>query len=371
MKFIKIVLMTAIAVIIGEKDSHAQTDLCKPSVVNGIIADRSYLVNEARENIAKSELEIQQNPQDVSAYIQLGSSFKNLCHYDESLENYNYVLDNSEDRYLIAEAYIGTGYLWRRQKNLEKALVAFRNAVGSVEEKGELAAKAYMGIGQVLESQNQLEDATLAYEKAIALREKPTTIWSYFELLHVLERQKRIDEATQIYWQQLGKHPNDPDVINNFGIFLFRTKQYNEAESLYRLQVNKSSADIDDYIGLGQALFGQEKQFAASKAYETGVAFYQPDKNFRCSPHATLKQSETLIEQGFYDVALLLCMKEESFFGKNANRTNYIGEILLKQERYDEALAKFKEALELSPDHQQAQANLQTTKLVLDRLQNN
>lgn len=373
MNLIKITLISFVLAMSGIKVSQAQNVPCSYKQYS------KDIISEARRNISQSESRIRQNSQDFPAYLQLARSLSTLCQTEKSLEQYKYVTNFSDDPQLLAEAYIGMGYVWYRQNELEKALLAFNSAIQSVNEEGDLAANAYMGIGQTLEKQNKREEAILAYRKSLAIRESDTRMSSYFELISALRKQGRFEEAIQIYKQELNKTPDDWSALHNYANLLFRLGRYSEVESLFKEQISrnpKSSKYVDSYMRLGHVLFRQGKHTAAFEAYKTGVALFQPGGTDKCVPgELSLFQptfhSELLVNHGFYDLAILLCRKEEVTFPEGASHANYIGEILLKQKKYQEAIEEFKRAIEIKPSNQKAIYNLKATELLLEKLQQN
>jgi tetratricopeptide (TPR) repeat protein len=374
MKFAQITfIFSTLIVLLIRQASYAQVDKCMHSP--GI--DYSIMLDTAFGTIRQSQHKIQVNPRDFRAYIELANSLRSICQYNESLKKYNQVIEQAEDKQLIAEAYIGSGYVLWMENKPEDALVVFKKAIQSVNDQGELAANAYNAIGQVLESLNKIEDAESAYRKSISLRNPPGR-WNSMELVFLLQRQNRLEEVLSIFQKQLQRTPNDPEVINDLGMLLLKMEKYSDAESFYRNQIKNSPSTfdnsrsmMDNYVGLGYALIKQGKRTAAIEAYQKAIEIFQPGQgtdvcgsDINHFPFPNLI-SEHLVEQGLYDLAIALCRKEETGFPEGASHSNYIGEILLRQGKLNEALEAFKKAVRLSPDDKKAWENLAKTERLL------
>ncbi len=364
MRFTRVFAFGVSTVLLGVQASYAQVDKC----IRSPGTDYSYAVNTSIQTISQSERKIEKNLQDFRAYLELAASLDNLCQFDESLEKYNYVVKQADDKQLTAKAYIGIGYVMRRKRKSEEASVAFQKAIQLSGDQGELAADAYMAIGQGFEIEKP-EEAVAAYRKAVSLRKNPDR-WHFVELVSVLKSQNRLEEVLNIYQQQLTKTPDDPDAVDNSGELLIEMGRYSDAESLYRkyLSISYSSIHIDPvriYMRLGNSLFKQGKRAAALDTYRRAIAKFQPGQGTDvCSSSGTMSwrsYSEQLVKQDFYDLAIALCRREESGFPPGASHANYIGEILLKQGKLNEALVEFKRAVRLSPNDKKAQVNLNAT----------
>lgn len=104
------------------------------------------------------------------------------------------------------------------------------------------------------------------------------------------------------------------------------------------------------------------------RKWEIELILLTKHRNFRCSSNSSWNSySKLLTDQGFYDLALLLCMKEDAVRPKSFFRTNYIGEIMFEQKRYFDAFRKFEQALVIDPNNQKAKDNLKMTELLLKK----
>jgi tetratricopeptide (TPR) repeat protein len=179
----------------------------------------------------------------------------------------------------------------------------------------------------------------------------------------------------ETYQQRLEKTPNDQNALTDLGELLVKMERYSDAESLYRRYLSSDDHPVSRFwnqMALGNVYFRQGKRSVALNTYRKAIAEFEPGRSTDVCYSSDLSMSlgsysEQLVKQGFYDLAIALCRREESVFPPGISHANYIGEILLKQKKFDEALEEFKRAIKISPSNKEAQANLDATQRLINQ----
>ena len=254
--------------------------------------------------------------------------------------------------------------------------------------------------GEALSDRGRLEEAAAKYEEA--LRIDPDDVDTYEGLDHVarvLAEKQRFNEADKLYQEanDFGREKNARNrrvILRLWGQALSQRDRFDEAAAKYQEALSIEPDDASTYEGLddiARALaekqrfdeadklyqraydFGREKNAGNRRVilrrwgealsqrdrFDEAAAKYQealsiePDDQETCDAYADL--AHTLAEkQRFDEVDKLYQQANELLREKNAGNRSAIlrwwGEALSQRDLFDEAVAKYQEALSIEPD---------------------
>jgi tetratricopeptide (TPR) repeat protein len=166
-------------------------------------------------------------PENVRASYDEGMKLLEAEHYEEALQVFEQMIDQSED----PEVYYNIGYIKTVQERYADAIAAFRKAT----ELDRYFAKAYEAMGRAFkalgreqeaaESLRQAAEIYMSNEKEEAaegilneiLEENPDTINVYNTLGVLYRKRGDYQAALQQYEKALKIHPNQPKLHYNIG----------------------------------------------------------------------------------------------------------------------------------------------------------
>ncbi|HXH13865.1 MAG TPA: tetratricopeptide repeat protein [Alphaproteobacteria bacterium] len=208
------------------------------------------------------------------------------------------------------------GLLFLRRGSPDEALKEFQ----AILQHDTTFALAYEGIGQVLLQKANYDEAELYFRHALALSPE---LWQCHNFLGILyDRQQRFDEAIAEYRAALALQPAQGFLLNNLGMSYYLKGDYEGAVQAFMEALRTAPAQNRIHNNLGLAL----------------------------------------AKLGRYDAAL------EAFknAGDDAKAYNNLGMIYLGEKRYQEAIAAFEKAVQLSPSYYaKANENLKVAKQAL------
>jgi O-antigen biosynthesis protein len=144
---------------------------------------------------------------------------------------------------------------------------------------------SYNNLGDALLKLEQWESAANAYRQAIKL--KPDFVWSHYNLGEALAKLAQWDEATKAYQGAQKLDPNLPEPRQKLGEMLHRRTKSSRQEALvysleqiaqdpdniefYHQAISLDKQNHQLYLGLGKALFKQNKLDEAIVIYQAGL----------------------------------------------------------------------------------------------------
>jgi len=258
-----------------------------------------------------------------------------------------------------------------------------------------LTAKALFDQGVEAHQANELDKARSLFERSLELDKRGPT---YYNLADCAIRQKRLDEALDLYNKALDDDPSLTDAYLNLAIIYMDRDQSEKSIECLRNLITRKPNDGAAYELLAKAFIkagsheDAAQAYRAAVEYEPGLQKYLTDKNLRSQAAELLYKSavaqfqakqlresideigaaKALHHKGKHDFLLgnahyalgelneaLAAYTEASRYLPNKPEIpNNVGNILLKQGKHKQAIATFRLALELKPSYPQAYNNL-------------
>jgi Tfp pilus assembly protein PilF len=122
------------------------------------------------------------------------------------------------------------------------------------------AAQACLATAKELQAHGHAPDATLLYERARQLN--PQEPVSRF-LAVLYDQQGNDNRALAEYRKALDLAPHDADLLNDFGYYFFRRRDWRQAEEQFRKAIAQSPEHERAWVNLGLAL-GEQERFQES-----------------------------------------------------------------------------------------------------------
>jgi predicted O-linked N-acetylglucosamine transferase (SPINDLY family) len=307
--------------------------------LSGAIAAQSKNPALAVELIGKA---IELNPNNASAYSNLGIALKELKRLDEALASYDKAIAIKPD---YAEAYYNRGIALNELKRYEEALASYDRAIKIKPDY----AEAYYNRGSALNELKRYEEALASYDKAIAI--KPDYATAYSNRGNAFNELKRYEEALVSYDRAIEIKPDYAEAYSNRGALLQDLKRYEEALASYDRAIAIKPDYADAYSNRGNAL-------NELKRYEEALASY--DRSIEIKPYyadAYSNRGNALNELKRYEEALASYDRSIEIKPDFAEAYSNRGNALKKLKRVEEALASYDRAIAIKPDYAEAYYN--------------
>lgn len=167
------------------------------------------------------------------------------------------------------------------------------------------------------------DEAATAYEAVLAKNpEDERAALNYGAVLKARGKPGDLDKAISIYTKALKKKPFDGSLLNNLSVLYREKKQYKDAISALRTLLMRDQKNIDAYKNLALVYYDQKK----------------------------FKLTQTILEN-----ALKMAKEQKR---KDPDIYVNLGMVYLSREENGKAMAAFKKALEVDPNHIAANYNI-------------
>lgn len=288
----------------------------KPQAASGkihyLLGDKLLKQKNVEKAIACYRRAITQQPDLIDGYWQLGEILLRMGNYSgaETYCRQGLKVDAHQSRgyFLLGNA------LYQQQKwptavtCYQKAAELEPNNAGMKHNLGEALSRAqqwpeavqaynqaialqpdyfwsHNNLGDALLKLEQWQSAANAYRQAIKL--KPDFVWSHYNLGEASAKLGQWDEATKAYQEAQKLDPNLPEPRQKLGEVLHRRTKSSQAEALaylleqiaqdpdniefYHQAISLDKQNHQLYLGLGKALFKQDKFDEAIVIYQAGL----------------------------------------------------------------------------------------------------
>ena len=139
------------------------------------------------------------------------------------------------------------------------------------------ASKTRVELGMGYLNKGQMAPAKYNFEKAIEMA--PNNAEAYLAMAYYYQTVGDKDSAEETYKTLLSGHGNDPDVLNNYGAFLCRNRNYAEADDMFmRAVAQPRYLKMDDsYENAGICALQSGQKVKAIEYYRKALS-YNPNK---------------------------------------------------------------------------------------------
>jgi tetratricopeptide (TPR) repeat protein len=229
----------------------------------------------------------------------------------------------------------------------------WRNSSTLFERAIKVTSKNYVahtGLGVAFAQAGDIEKAVRHFNAALGI--KPGHIDAHFNLGKVLAEQGKVSEAVECYNKVLSLNPGHADAYNSLALLLAGHGRLDEAVALYRRGLESNPEDVPLHSNLGVALIQQGKFDEAVREFRV-VLQLRPDSG----THKNLAVALTF--KGEFDEAIKHYTESVRLEPANAHTHYLLGNALLAQGKTAAAIAEYRTALELDPQHERAKTALE------------
>jgi tetratricopeptide (TPR) repeat protein len=233
----------------------------------------------------------------------------------------------------------------QQQRNAEAEKI-FRKVI---QQKPDFAG-AHVNLGLLYLQMSQLDDAVVQFREALRL--EPGRDDALGALLNTWRVQARAavdagetEKALSILIQARKASPQDPDVLDDFGMVALRMGLYPDAGEAFRGVLSVHPDDAKSLYGLGRAQIGQEKYEDAAATFSTYVQKYPQDASGHYALGVSLASLEKTAEaaEQFHRSIEIQPAQTESYL--------QLGRICLDANDLDCAAADFNRVLDRDARH--------------------
>ncbi|MGD1711799.1 tetratricopeptide repeat protein [Dapis sp. BLCC M172] len=220
----------------------------------------------------------------------------------------------------------------------EEAIKVYTKAVEIQPELWEVHHK----LGDLLQDKEELEAAVYAYNKSIEL--KSDFCWSYNNLGDVLVKLEKWQEALSAYRRTVELNPDFTWGYYKLGNVLFELEDKDETIEVYKKVLELKSG----WVEIEEKLAGLLQEKLKQKGNENNGLVEQ--KNIDNEPWLTPhKQGDELRKQGKLDEAIAAYRQAIEVNPGYTNSYYELGKLLQEKGKLEEAIATYTEATELAP----------------------
>ncbi|MDX2131259.1 MAG: tetratricopeptide repeat protein [Planctomycetota bacterium] len=236
------------------------------------------------------------------------------------------------------QQYVERAQRLQTQGNLEEALREFEKAI----EVNPTLTVAYLGAGDIHRQMGDYAGAERRYARAAEL--EPTNFSAQY--LHALSLQllDRTGEAIRAYLRALTIRPEDFDANMNLGIAYLQVGEPAEGLAYLQRAVRTNPRNAAARTNLGAI-------YSALDRHEEAVVEYQQAAELtELTGPVLLNLANSLGRSGRYE-EMVNTLEQLTRTEPTPNAYERLGAGLFRLRRYEEALASYRKALEIDPNH--------------------
>ena len=312
---------------------------------------------EAAGEALKQALEL--DPKHTSALQNSAELLRKQARYEDAVEAYRTVLKR-DSRYALA--YAGLGDALYQLQRYEAAVDALSMAV-EIQPGLPFAGKLYVLMGRAARALGLLDSAEEHFRRAMAI--EPDEAAALLDLAGVLRTQGRRDEADALMNRARELRPGDSAHLQNIAEALRKEQRYDEALAAYREVLAISPGFALAHAGMGDTLFRMERYEESLDAIAQALSS-QPDLNVAGSLHSLAGQAAQHVNRP--DEAAHHYAEAVRIDPRDTTSIDRLAMVRFGQQQYGEALALYRDMLELTPDSAQTYSNLGATLYYLGRM---
>ena len=259
--------------------------------------------------------------------------------------------DNASIQYLATQQ-VEHGFLLYMQGKLDEAIARQDLAIHLQPRY----AKAHHWLGLALAAQGRLDEAIDAYRQSLEI--DPAYVWPYVDTSFALFDQGKLDEAIIAARKALEIYPESAEAYRVSGVVLAAQGRLNEATDAYRkaLDLMRRQGKWDQMVGVAFRQVEGRPQMSS--------AHFGPT-----DPTAHFEYGILMYEEGKLDEAIDRFRKALELDPQRGMALYYLGNALRQQGSLDEAIQAYRTAIEIDAKYAHAHRSLGAALLARDDVQ--
>jgi tetratricopeptide (TPR) repeat protein len=298
-------------------------------------------------------------PDKAEAHYRLADIYVQQGKFDLAIPEYKRAIELDPN---LAKPYQGLGLIYTKKGKADEAIRYYEEAI----KRDPYDSASYYNMARcyfrlrkreegrkMMEMFNRMkeyEEKVMSYKKAH--RENPGNPMLHIELAQLHYEYGNLDEVIKEYEYAIYIAPDFAVAYNNLALAYLERNMFEKAKKAFQktLELNPKAATA--HLGLGQLYTRQGSLEQAEEHFKKAVELapeYEP---------AYVGLVETYIRKGDISGAIETYARFVKVNPKSPTSWLRLGVLQLKGERFDEAEASFKRAMELDPDYAEAYNNL-------------
>jgi len=300
-------------------------------------------------------------------YYLLGTVYADLGDYDAAISNVQKALEMAP---YVSEYAARLAIIFDEKGMYEQAIAQYTEALNKCP-----SAYLYVRLGLLYLLQEDFEKAVQCYHRGLRLNARSSALRqnilaAYHRWGFKLIKEERYSEALKVFDMGLIYSPFSYILHYDQAIAYSGAKQYEKSIAQYKLVLDIESNFSPAKIGLASVLNNLGAQQAQCNAFDKAIKLYQEALQWDAECQEAQQNIESIYlclgweksNAGNFNAAIMEYQRALTLNPDNADTHNYMGLVFYKQKRYDEATVKFKTALALRPQFEDAALNLKYTR---------
>ena len=311
---------------------------------------------EASGEALRKALEL--DPKHRSALQNRAELLRRQGRHEEAVDAYRAVLQR-DGRYALA--YAGLGDALFHLDRHEAAVDALSTAV-EIEPGLPIAGKLFLLMGRAARAMGRLDEAEAHLRRATAL--EPGRADALLDLAGVVDTRGGRAEADALLARARALRPGDPAHLQNVAEALRQQERHEEALAVFREVLAISPGFALAHAGIGDTLFRLGRHEAALAAIDRALSL-QPDLEVAGSLRHLAGQAAQHLNRP--DEAARHYAEAVRIDPRDAASIDRLAMVRFGEQRYEAALALYRQVLELTPDSAQTYSNIGAALYYLGR----
>lgn len=293
---------------------------------------------QAKQAKQQYEAAIALSPWRPEGYARLASLLTQIGRPEEAEQVYQSVKEAA------GISYLNLGWYYEAREEFQDALKIYN--LGLQYDASELKPDLYIAAGRLHHQFKQFAESEADYRRAIDLA--PGRAEAYVGLKQVLQEQQRIDEAIQICEQMAQQPELAYDAEISRANLLLNQRKYKDSEQAFRRAIEIKPEQTDAYLQMAN-LYQQwlGRQSDAEQILRQGLEAIPNHPDLSLALAQLREQQERLNEA--IDLYRIAADTTKADPVTTASIYEHIGDLLLQQKRYPEALNALQKAREYNP----------------------
>ncbi len=306
---------------------------------------------------------IRLKPSSSQAYHRLGEVLTEQGKVQEAIAAYQQAIKLNPDFW---EAHLKLAESLGQRGQYQEAIACYQQVL----KYNPSNSLAYFGLGQIGTVQENWQQAIDCYQKAIAL--EPNRWEAHYNLAEALSKQERCQETVSTYRRAIELNPDFSWSHNSLGDALLKLQRWEEAANAFRKAIELKPDFVWSHYNLGEAL-------AKLGDWEGVVIAYSHAHKLKSDlPSITHKLADARSKRAQSDLEQTASWYQEAILSDPDDLQNYyrlietqpnnpelylkLGDLLLKQNQQEQAIAFYKIALQIKPNNPEIAQKLKRLK---------
>lgn len=208
--------------------------------------------------------------------------------------------------------------------------------------------RVQMLLGNLYFGQQRWPEAVSAYQKAVAIDSLFSPV--YNQLGYSYRFSDRYDQAETSFKKYIQLIPDDPNPYDSYAELLMKLGRYEESIAQYEQALKVKSSFPPSYFGIASNLNFLGRYDDARSKMQQFLDIASNDGQRRAAYNG---MAVSYVDEGKYDLGMEMLKKQFEIaaatndFAAMSGDVNLMGNLLIEMGRYDDALQKFKETVDL------------------------